>query len=243
MWDNAALLYRMADLLLVSAVLALLAGGAAYVVRLPYFPVTEVRVLTPLTHVTREQIETIVRGEMRGTFFTSPLGAIRKAFEKLPWVRRAELRRRWPGGVDVLLTEHAPLARWGKTALINTHGEVFEAAYDGNLPAFNGPEGAAKEMAIQFDHFRRSLAHIGRAPGEVNVSPRRAWQVKLDDGMTLDLGRERVEERLQRFVAVYPQTLGRMPHPVDRVDLRYGNGFSARVPGLPPVDIRRKRGA
>lgn len=243
MWDNAALLFRVADLLLAAALLAILAGGAAYVVRLPQFPITEVRVLTPLSHVTREQIETIVRSEIRGTFFTMPLGAIRKGFEKLPWVRRAELRRRWPGGIDVMLTEHVPLARWGRHALVNTHGELFEAAYDGALPSFNGPEGAAKEMAIQFDHFRRSLAAIGREPGEISVSPRRAWQIRLDDGLTLDLGREHVEERLQRFVAVYPQTMARMPHPVDRVDLRYGNGFAARVPGLPPAELRRKRGA
>lgn len=244
MWDKPAALNTIADLLFVAALLGLLYAGVAYAVRLPAFSINAVRVVTPLAHVTREQIEEIVRREVRGTFFTLQLGSARTAFEKLPWVRSAEVRRQWPGGLEVALTEHLPLARWGKTALVNVHGEVFEAAFDGALPVFNGPAGSAKEMAIQYDHFRRSLAAIEKTPGEINVSPRRAWQIRLDDGMTLDLGREQVEERLRRFVAAYPRTIARMSSPVDRVDLRYANGFAARVPGLPPAtEPRQKRGA
>lgn len=243
MWDKPAALNRLSDLLFVVALLGLLYGVVAWVVRLPVFPIAQVHVVTPLTHVTREQVESIVYREVRGNFFTLQLASTRTAFEKLPWVRRANVRRQWPGTLEVALTEHVPLARWGKTALVNVQGEVFEAAFDGALPVFNGPEGAAKEMTIQFEHFRRGLAAIGRIPGELNVSPRRAWQVRLDDGMTLDLGRERVEERLRRFVEVYPRTIARMTSPVDRIDLRYANGFAARVPGLPPVaDPRPKRG-
>ena len=244
MWDKPAALNTLADLLFVAALLGLLYGGVAYAVRLPAFSINAVRVVTPLAHVTREQVEEIVRREVRGTFFTLQLGSTRAAFEKLPWVRSADVRRQWPGGLEVALTEHLPLARWGKEALVNVHGEVFAAAFDGVLPVFNGPPGSAKEMTIQYDHFRRSLAAIEKTPGEINVSPRRAWQVRLDDGMTLDLGREQVEERLRRFVATYPRTIARMTRPVDRVDLRYANGFAARVPGLPPAaEPRQKRGA
>ena len=66
---------------------------------------------------------------------------------------------------------------------------------------FNGPEGTAKEIAIQYQYFRRSLAAIGQTPAQVQISPRRAWQVKLASGLTLELGREHVEARLARFVA------------------------------------------
>jgi cell division protein FtsQ len=245
MWDKPLVLNRLADLMFVAALLGLLYGGVAYAVRLPVFAVNAVRVTTPPAHVTRQQIEDIVRREVHGTFFTMQLGSARAAFEKLPWVRSADLRREWPRGIEVALTEHVPLARWGREGLVNIHGEVFEAAFDGTLPVFNGPVGANKEMTIQYDHFRRSLAAIDKTPDAINVSPRRAWQIRLDDGMTLDLGREQVEARLRRFVTTYPRTIARMPHPVDRVDLRYANGFAARVPGLPPAaeETRRKRGA
>jgi cell division protein FtsQ len=245
MWDKPAVLNLIADLLFIAALLGVLYAGVSHAVRQQVFSITQVRVVTPVTHVTRQQIEEIVRREVGGTLFTLRLDTAREAFEKLPWVRSANVRRQWPGGLEVALTEHVPLARWGREALVNVQGEVFAAAFDGALPVFNGPPGAAKEMTIQYDHFRRSLEDIGRTPGEINVSPRRAWQLKLDDGMTLDLGREQVEQRLRRFVAVYPRTIARMTRPVDRVDLRYANGFAARVPGLPAIadDVRRKSGA
>ncbi len=244
MWDKPSVLNRLADALLVLALIGMLSAGVVWVVRLPVFPVSDVRVVTPLAHVTRQQVEDIVQRYVRGTFFTLQLDAARAGFETLPWVRRAEVRRQWPGRIEVALIEHVPLARWGKTALVSSHGEVFEAAYDGVLPVFNGPAGVAKEMVIQYHHFRRDLAAIGKAPSEVNLSLRRAWQIRLDDGMTLDLGREQIEERLRRFVASYAQSIARMPRPVDRVDLRYANGFAARVPGLQSTitENRRKRG-
>ena len=42
---------------------------------------------------------------------------------------------------------------------------------------------------------------------QISLSPRFAWQVKLDNGMVLELGREEMQQRLARFVAVYPYSL------------------------------------
>jgi cell division protein FtsQ len=41
-----------------------------------------------------------------------------------------------------------------------------------------------------------------------------------------------VEARLARFVAVYPETLGKMPQQHSYVDLRYPNGFALRIADL-----------
>ena len=59
----------------------------------------------------------------------------------------------------------------------------------------------------------------------------------VDDSgpLTLDAGRDDVPGRLARFIAVYARTVGvlaRTGKRVDHVDLRYRNGFAARVPGF-----------
>jgi len=232
MWHKPAILNRVSDLLITLAILLAVYGVVHVVIHQPAFALREVRVDGALAHVTGEQIETIVRQELKGNFFTLSLAAARLSFEKLPWVRRVQVRRQWPDGLDITVEEHQPLARWGSAALVNSYGEVFQAAYDGKLPLFVGPDGAAKEVAIQYDYFRRSLAAIGKTPLRVQVSPRRAWQVQLEDGMTLELGREQVEARLARFVATYERTLGRLGRRIDYVDLRYANGFAVRIPEL-----------
>src|SRR5262249_69241 len=146
--------------------------------------------------------------------------------------RRADVRRHWPDRLEVTLEEHVPLARWGNRALVNVHGEVFEGAYDGALPVFNGPAGTAKEMAIQYEYFRSRLAPIGQPPAQLRIAPRRAGQVKLESGLTLELGREQIEKRLARFVAAYERTAVKLGRRIDYVDLRYPNGFAVRIPEL-----------
>lgn len=232
MWDRPATLHRLADALLTCALLLALYGAAHYALRLPSFALREVRLTHPVSLVSREQIELLIVREAHGNFFTVDLAALRAAFLKLPWVRNVSMRRAWPGRLEITLEEHVPYARWADIALVNTNGEIFSAAYDGELPVFIGPDDAAKEIAIQYEYFRRALAMIGRKPQQVQVSARRAWQIRLDDGTTLELGRESIEPRLGRFVANYQRTLHPLSRRVDLVDLRYANGFAVRIPEL-----------
>jgi cell division protein FtsQ len=212
-----------------------------YAVRLPVFPLREVRMNEAIRHVTPAQIEAIVRGEIDGNFFTINLPRVRAAFERLPWVRKVEVRRQWPDRLDVALEEHVALARWGADALVNTHGEVFTAAYDGKLLSFVGARESLKEITIQYDFFRRNLATVGLVPVQIQVSPRRAWQVRADNGLMIELGREDIESRLERFVGAYPRTIGRLQRRIDHVDLRYANGFAVRIAEL-RAEPREKSG-
>jgi len=235
MWDRPDLLNAAASALYgLAAVLALYAA-VMLVIHLPAFPLREVRVGSALAHVTRGEVETIVRRELKGNFFTLNLAAARAAFEKLPWVRRVSVRRHWPDRLELAFEEHVPLARWDATALVNTHGELFRAPYDGELPVFGGPPEAAKEIAIQYEYFRSALAAVGRKPLQVSVSSRRAWEIRLDGGTVLELGREHVEARLARFVAVYDRTIARLNRRIEYVDLRYPAGFAVRIPELRDV--------
>jgi cell division protein FtsQ len=245
MWDRPGLLNTLANALFTIAAMLVVGAILLRVSQLPEFALREVRIGGELKHVTRGEIEDVVRRELKGSFFTLDLVRARGAFERLPWVRAVAVRRQWPAGLDVALEEHQPFARWGAAALVNNHGEVFHAAYEGPLPLFAGPEGAAREIAIQYRYFRRSLAVIGETPVEVRVSARRAWQLKLESGLTLALGRENIEARLARFVATQPRAAAVLGRRVDYVDLRYANGYAVRIPELlhEKAEPRRGRGA
>lgn len=230
MWDNPRALNLISGLLVSAALLLAAYAAVHYVIRLPAFPIREVSVRGDIAHVTVQQVEEIVKRELRGTFFTLDLGEARAAFEKLPWVRAVHVRKQWPGMLDVVIEEHTPLARWRDQGLVNTSGVVFVAAFDGKLPVFSGPQGSAKEITIQFEYFKRSLAAIGEVPAEVSVSARRAWQLKMESGMVIELGRGAIESRLDRFVSYYQRALPHVQNRVAYADLRYPNGFAIRAP-------------
>lgn len=240
MWDKPAILLWVANLLYSLAAVLLLYAVLFVVVHLPIFPLREVKVNGELQHVTRDQLKMIVSRHLQGNFFTLDLERTRDAFQKLPWVRNVSIRRRWPDRLEVTVEEHRELARWGNIALVNTHGELFHAASDSDLPVFYGPGDGVAEVAESFKIYGGMLQATGLKVTQVALSPRHAWQIGTDTGMVIELGRERVQERLKKFVDVYGQTLGGLSVQVRYADLRYPNGFAVRRPQGQQVEGAKK---
>lgn len=230
MWDRPDVLNRAADVMLTLALVLMAAGAVHATVHSPLFELRQVQVVGAISQITREQVAEIVRREIHGNLVTLDIDAARAAFEKLPWTRSVVVRRHWPGQLEVTLEEHVVLARWGDSALVNTHGEVFNAFYSGELPVFAGPPESVKEIAIQYEYFRSVLAAIARVPLRVAVSPRHAWQIHLDGGTVVELGREHVEARLARLASVYDRSIARLNRRIVYIDVRYPNGFAVRIP-------------
>jgi cell division protein FtsQ len=246
MWDDPRRLNAAALLFGVAALAMLAWGGIAWSVRQPAFAIRHVAVDGGLARVNPAHVGAVIREELRGTFFTMRLADARASLQRVPWVKSVALRRRWPDRLEVTLTEHEPLARWNENALVDTEGEAFSADFDGELPQLTGPEGSAALVAASFHDFGAALASRALAISELHLSPRGSWRLKTtgNSPLTIDLGRSAPGERLARFVAYQPRTVGALARAgtrVEYVDLRYSNGFAVRVPGF--VEKTPKRGS
>jgi cell division protein FtsQ len=235
-WHQPALLNLCADVLIIAASAALAWTAVIALQRLPFYPLREVQVMGELSQVQRSQIELAARTVVQGNFFTVNIDAARGAFEKLPWVRRAEVRRQWPDRIELRIEEHVPVARWrgidGEPRLVNSYGEVFAGSVDLPLPMFSGPEGTSAEVLARYKEFESALAKINLHPKVVALSAREAWQVRLDNGLLLDLGRDQAKlplaTRVARFTEYYPNAIKRSQVQIVAVDMRYPNGFTLR---------------
>ena len=230
MWDKPTLLNWVANLLFAVSMVAMLYAALFAIVHLPIFPLREVAVDGKLSHVSREQVKLIVAKHLKGNFFTLDLVKARNAFEKLPWARNVSLRRRWPDKLEVVIAEHQALARWGSIALVNTHGELFHAASNSDLPVFLGPGDGVIEVASQYIEVSKTLNIANLKVANLALTPRRAWQVTTTNGMVIELGRVDMQARLQKFVGVYSNTIAGLNMKVTYADLRYPNGFAVRRP-------------
>ena len=245
MWSSPRLANVTANLLYAAALALLAYAGSRVLVQSPAFSLRTVVIGGELRHVTRGEIVAALQGRVMGTIFTVDLEAVRALFESVPWVRRAEIRRGWPDRLEVRVEEHVALARWGEGSgrLVNTHGELFSGRVDAPLPVFSGPAGSESEVARRYAAFRELLAPLALEPRQVVLNSRFAWQLRLSNGLTVQLGRDsdrdRVEDRLAKFVSVYPQTLGKSESRLDYVDLRYPNGFSLRVPEVQKSETQK----
>jgi cell division protein FtsQ len=247
-WDNARLLTRISNWLFGLAAVLVLYGAGRMLLNSAAFPLRTLQVNGELVHVAREEVVNALQGKVSGTFFTVELDAIRAAFESVPWVRRAEVRRLWPDRIEVRVEEHVPLARWGEASrgeLVSVHGEVFTAALDAQLPVLHGPPGSEREVTARYARLREQFAALELAPVQLLLSQRHAWQLRLSNGLSLQLGRDSekdpVQQRVARFIEAYPRTLAKLNRRIEYVDLRYPNGFALRVPELAHAQPAAKR--
>lgn len=184
-----------------------------------------------------------VTERLQSGILTQDLVTLREAVEALPWVRTASLRRIWPDRIQLSVTEHQPLARWGEDGLATAEGVVFrpkDEALPVGLPHLEADDAQAPRVVAQYLDWRDRLATLGLSISTLEMDARRAWSLDLKDGVRIELGTERVEERLARFIRTWPQ-LKAAGRP-ERVDLRYANGLAVRwVEGGAPGDAALAR--
>ena len=250
MWHKPRVMTAVSDLLFLAGAAALLVAAVVWgTPRLRLFPLHEIQVTHALQEVRQSDVEQSLSDVLRGNFFTVDIEALRRAVEQLPWVRRAEVWRKWPSRIEVRIEEHRAAAHWGDgpEQLVNTYGELFSAvlSQDQQLPRLSGPVGSSSEVLRRYEEFAQILKPTGRLPAQMALSPRLAWLLKLEDGMLVELGREQakapIRMRLQRFVDYYPTLSNTRQGRPMAVDMRYPNGFALRFPASAVQEVKGKK--
>ena len=230
---------------------ALLALAVLAVNRMLHRPLFALRAISVEGDVTRNSVSTIRANAMpklAGNFFSVDLGAARRAFESVPWVRQAVVRRVWPNRLRVHLEEHRPVAVWNDEAaadrLVNSFGEVFEANLgdieDDSLPVLAGPAGSSVRALAVLQRLQPVLARIDARIDRLELSGRGSWRAELDSGAEIELGRGSDDEllaRSERFVATLAQVTQRFQRPLEYADLRHHDGYAVRLKGITTLQV------
>lgn len=214
-----------------AATTLLVIGGFLFLLRLALDqPVERVAISGRFQRVPVLEIEKAVRGAAGGAGMAAvDLRRIADAVEAIPWVDRATVARSWPRALTVQVVEQVPVARWGEQGLVNERGEVFmhDARHiPAELAELAGPEGRHQQMTERYLAVAPRLIEAGMRLTRLTLDERGAWEIALDNGVTLRLGREQVDERFDRFIRAAVRVVSARAGEIAYVDLRYANGFA-----------------
>lgn len=223
--------------------LGLLAAALLWLSRSPWLAIRVIQLEGDLQHNSVATVRANATPRLSGNLLSMDLDKARAAFEAVPWVRQATLKRVWPDRLAVRLDEHRPVAVWqgeqGNPRLVNDRGEVFEAnlgdVEDDNLPDFTGPEGSAAQMWALYQRLAPLFAQYRMSVESMQLSGRGSWSVELDTGATVTLGRGSEEElaaRSERFLRTVSQVTGRYQRDLEYADLRHADGYAVRLRGI-----------
>lgn len=194
-------------------------------------PIDQVTLEGRFQRVSPLELEQAVRKRVDGAGLVSvDLAALQRAVEALPWVDRATVARAWPRGLRIEVTEQVAAARWGADGLLNARGELFLTGarfLPPELPRLSGPVGSEGAVARRYLAIQGRLAEGGVRLTALRLDARGAWEIDLDNGVRIRLGRRDVDERFERFVAAALRLVMQRGAELAYVDMRYSNGFAA----------------
>lgn len=234
------------------AALVLLAAALAWLTRAPLFTLRAIALDGELARSNLATVRANALPQLMGNFFSFDLARGRAAFESVPWVRLAVVRRLWPNRLAVTLEEHRAVALWqglgdrdsANDRLVNSHGEVFQAnlgdVEDEGLVTLAGPEGSAVQVLAMQRRLTGTLAPIEARIDSLKLSARGSWRAELDSGADIELGRgseDEVVARAERFARTLTQATQRYagaagPRALLAADLRHPDGYALRLRGV-----------
>lgn len=237
------LMNGVASLLFVLVGVGLAATLVLWLVRSPWLTIRAIQLEGDLQRNSVATIRANTTPRLHGNFFSIDLDKARAAFESVPWVRQATLRRIWPNRLAVHLSEHKPAALWlgddRNPRLVNEQGEVFEAnlgdVEEEDLPEFSGPEGSSAQMLALYRRLQPLFAAYQMEPVSLQLSGRGSWRLELDTGATVQLGRgteDEVAARTERFLRTLGQVTGHFQRDLEHADLRHAEGYAVRLRGI-----------
>lgn len=240
---DVKLMNTSARVLAVLGVMALCGVALLWLVHQPMFAI---RAISIDGDVGRNSVPTIranATPRLAGNFLTIDLASARRAFESVPWVRKAVVSRVWPNRLAVHLEEHRPVALWASDSandkLVNNFGEVFEANVgdvdEDQLPTLEGPDDSSAAVLAMWTQLEPVFAPLNARVAALTLSGRGSWQAQLSNGAVIELGRGTDEEVLARtriFVGSVPDVTAQYHRALAHADLRHNQGYAVRLRGI-----------
>jgi cell division protein FtsQ len=228
-----------------AALLVAIVGALGLLMSILDRPIRVISMDGSFQRVTPGQIEKAVAPFTQAGFLSADLDRIQRAVEAVPWVDHARVQRRFPNSLHVTVVEETAAARWGESGLLNTRGELFvrEATHvPAELPRLSGPEGTEALVAQRYLSTSGRMLEGGMRIAALRLDERGAWEMDLDSGVTVRLGRRNVDERLDRFIRTASQVISHRLNDITYVDMRYSNGFAIGWRGpQAPASVPAKR--
>ena len=191
-------------------------------------PIASINIEGDLKRVSKKGIEIALLELKNQGFLTVNQDKYKDKLETIEWVKSIKINKQWPDTINVIVVEDDVIALWNKRLLLNSSGELYaldQRVVPDELIQFFGPEDRENEVYRRYKLYNNELAIRGILIEEIELDLRGSWVITVRPSIKIKLGKEATEERFERFLTIWDQSLLENFELISYIDLRYSEGF------------------
>ncbi len=194
-------------------------------------PLTSIKIEGDLKRVSTKRVDSIVSEIMNQGFLTINQSKYKDRLENIDWVKSVRINKEWPNKINILLIEDDVVGLWNQKLLLNSSGELYnldQRIVPKELIQFSGPDDRVNDVYEKFNIYNNELVTRGILIEKIELNLRGSWEITIRPSITIKLGGEDTQERFERFLTIWDQSLLENFELISYIDLRYTEGFSIK---------------
>ena len=191
-------------------------------------PIHTIELSGAFENLDQQAVEMALQPYLGQGFFSLDIHHVKQTLHRKSWIESVSVRRVWPAKLRVVVKEKIPVARWDAQHLLSDSASVYRAdtgAFS-HLPVVHATNHPPAWVLKQFYHLEARFRSVDERLIALQVDSRGALDVELINGLKIKLGRRDIDHKIDRLVSIYQQQILPRREQIQRLDLRYSNGFA-----------------
>ncbi len=203
-------------------------GGYSFSQMDDFLPIRAVQLSGSFEYLDQGEVEKTLQAYIGQGFFSFDIHQLQRSLHAKPWTDTVSVRRVWPDKIRVTITEKKPVARWDENHLLSDRARVYQADAGDfmHLPLVHSDSHSPQRVLHQFYRLELRFAAVDERLLALRVDSRGALDIELINGLEIKIGRADIERKIERLVSIYAEQILPRREQIQRLDLRYSNGFA-----------------
>lgn len=189
--------------------------------------IRQVQLQGELKYLDARALEADLTRQFSGRYLDAALGQVISTVESHAWIATASARRVWPDTLVIDIVEQRPVAIYNDTLYLGLSGDLFEppTPVTEPLPKLYGALSETMQVYSHYGVFADRFADVAKVVSVARGNDL-GWDVTLENGIRVRLGRTDTLGRLSRARDVIRHLDATQLARLTEVDARYGNGVA-----------------
>ena len=191
-------------------------------------PIRNIQLQGSFENLDQREVEAALQGFIGEGFFSLDIHELQQAIRARSWTESVSVRRIWPDNLRVVIHEKKPVARWDAEHLLSDSARIYlaDTAEFAHLPLVHAANQSPTWVLREFYHLQARFESVDERLVTLRVDSRGAFDLELINGLQIKLGRADIDHKIDRLVNIYQQQILPRREQIERLDLRYSNGFA-----------------